>query len=158
MVGYGLETSKPFQGANQYGLGIGLQGGYTLDSGIFLGIQGEYYLGSTVDVQTGVANVGTNVNALALGAEVGYDIWMAGSLMLRLSAQIGAIGTMTANDPALSGGRNYWTMYIGPGATLVLPFSDLFYVGLDGRFPIVFDSGSGNGSLIFTLVGGIRLE
>lgn len=158
LVGYGLETSKPFQGANQYGLGFGIQGGYTLDMGIFLGIQGVYYLGSAVDQKTAQANVGDTVHALSLGAEVGYDIWMAGTVMLRISAQLGGINTMAPSDPAITSGRNYWTVYIGPGATFMYPFADLFYIGLDGRLPIVFDSGSGNSSLIFTAVGGIRLD
>lgn len=160
LVSYGLETAKPLQGANQYGLGFGLQGGYTLDMGIYLGVDFSYYLGSTVPdtARTGEAQAGDNVNAFSFAAEFGYDIWMASAVNLRFSAQLGGIDTMIPQTRTGGGGRNFWTVYIGPGVSLLFPFSDLFYLGGDVRLPIVFDVGSGNSSLIFSLAGGARFE
>lgn len=157
-LGYGIETEKMINGANAYGLGFGIRGGYTLDMGMFVGLSSSYYLGSTVeDTATGAASLGVGVSAFTLGVEAGYDVWTGDSFLLRPSAELGLVVQSSGADAALPGGRSLTTAYLAPGVTFLMPFVELFYVGVDARLLIAFGD-DGDGTLALSLVGGSRLD
>lgn len=147
LVSYGFEIENPDYYAHPYGLGFGLQGGYTFDFGLFVGLSTSYYLGSSGD-QFGA------VSTWLLGAEVGYDWWITDGALFRPSAQIGANFTFLEKDPALDGGRSFAGTYFAPGISLLFPFAESFYIGGDARIPMAFSNG--NGSFTLAVTGGLR--
>lgn len=154
-VGYGFEIENPQYGAHPYGLGIGLQGGYTFDFGLFVGLATNYYLGTSAAEDGFRINKGENINTWLLGVEVGYDVWFSEGVLFRPSAQLGLNGTFLESDPALDGGRSFWGTYFAPGISLLFPFAESFYIGGDVRLPIAMSNG--NGSFTLAVTGGLRL-
>lgn len=154
---YGLAATKPALGANPYGLGFGLRGGYTFDFGLFAGLAATYYLGDTVEAgsATGPVPAGGAVSVLSIGLEGGYDLWFD-SFCLRPSAELGVITTFASEDKTLGSGRTEGSPFFAPGISLLYAFAEMWYVGGDFRIPISF--GNADSTMTFMLQGGVRLE
>jgi hypothetical protein len=155
VVGWGFLTDRRpgALGADPYGLGLGVRGGYSFDSGLYLGAFYSYYLGSS---QTGVVG-GTRIvnpataNYMLFGLEVGYD-WWAGPVVVRPSLQLGVGLGITDYEITQS---PLGSFLFGPGITVYKPF-DGFFVGGDARASIV--SGDGVSAFLLNLNGGMRFE
>jgi len=129
IVGYGLKTDSNTGalGADPYGLTAGLQGGYSLDFNLYLGLFFEYYLGSSESGSQARVNTGTSTtttSSMQFGAEAGYDFWI-GSVILRPSLQLGAQIAFTDRSGET---RSASDMIAGPGLGLIVPI-DGWYIG-----------------------------
>ncbi len=110
-VGYATSPSSCYP-ANPYGLGFGGRAGLSF-FGIYGGISGMYYLGSSSG----------NVSATALmeGFEVGYTLPIP---IVKIRPEVG-FGNATT-----SGAYSASNFYLEPGVLVMIPFSILF-VGAD---------------------------
>lgn len=80
----------PRFGTNDRGFGVGLRGGYTMPSSIYLGGVFDYFFGSTDEkVVPGAGSLETKARFWSLGAEIGYDLGIAPSIVIRPIAGIG---------------------------------------------------------------------
>ena len=70
---------------NPYGLGLGLDLGYTLGPGVYLGGEFNYFFGSSEEE----AGFEVSTNIMQYGVEVGYDIGVSPELVIRPKAGIG---------------------------------------------------------------------
>src|SRR5688500_2483467 len=70
---------------NPYGLGLGVDLGYTLGLGVYLGGEFNYFFGGSKE-ESGI-EVATNI--MQYGAEVGYDIGLSPELVIRPKLGIG---------------------------------------------------------------------
>ena len=113
LVGWGFETDRrsALLGADAYGLGFGLRGGYTLDMNLYAGAFAMYYLGGSQtgsNANTADLTTSTSSSALLCGVEVGYDWWI-GPLIVRPSLQIGPFigftNSRSVGDPERHLGR-----------------------------------------------------
>lgn len=142
LLGYGLDLEDG--STNPWGLGFGLNGGYSLDMGVYIGGRFVYYLGED------------DVNVWELGVEGGYNVVMD-KLTIRPEIGLGLanigisvatpIGTVSDSSTYLS---------IAPGAALLYDVSENMYVGADARFQLVFADPDTVKALIFLLTGGMR--
>jgi hypothetical protein len=158
LLGWGFKTDRRTGGlgADPYGLGFGLRGGYVFDFSLYAGAYFIYYLGSTEEgagtaFGTDVGQVETSANYMHFGLEVGYDAWV-GSIMLRPSLQLGAALAVLSRDGVTDSSGDF---ALNPGITVIHPI-DEFFLGADVRGHLV--TGDGISALSFFATGGIRFE
>jgi hypothetical protein len=155
VVGWGFLTDRKVDrfGADPYRLELGVRGGYSFDSQLYLGAFYSYYIGETREGKSAQTGLMTTSSAyyMQFGAEVGYD-WWVGPLVIRPSMQVGgALGfTTKLNSPSPIG-----SVMFGPGITLFKPFGS-FFLGGDLRGVIV--PGDGNSAFAVAANGGLRFE
>jgi|GEM_PF-6459635 len=100
-IGYGLKPFHDGYDPNPYGFGLGLHGGVEISS-FYLGASFRYFLGASKDVTlplVGVQHV--SINALQVGAELGYQV---------------TIGPVTLR-PYVWGGPTIYTGTLGSAST-----------------------------------------
>ncbi len=147
---YGLDLT-PGDTLNPWGLGLGLDGGYTLPNAVFLGGSFEYFFGEEIGDDLN----GASANLWQLSAESGYDLGI-NVVVLRPKLGLGVANVHAKScAPAMSeaGGsacashtKTYFALV--PGATfIVLP--GRFSLTADVRYELVFASQTGHG-LLFT--------
>jgi hypothetical protein len=155
VVGWGFLTDRKVDrfGADPYRLELGVRGGYSFDSQLYLGAFYSYYIGQTREGKSAQTGLMTTSSAyyMQFGAEVGYD-WWVGPVVIRPSMQVGAaLGfTTKLNSPSPIG-----SVMFGPGLTVFKPF-DLFFVGGDLRGVIV--PGDGSSAFAVAANAGLRFE
>lgn len=139
-------------GGDPYGLGGGLQGTYTLENHIVLGLGGEIYLGTTNVETVALANVETYHRYLHIHALVGYDFWFD-KWLLRPSLWVGAsLGLTTVRRGYESG--IFTSMFLAPGLALHRMLGDSgWYFGADVHLTVVLGSKSTNGLPILLTFG-----
>lgn len=116
LLGYALDfETLPY---HPYGFAVGVRGGYTLDVGVYLGVKLIYYGG-------GMENT-VHQNAITADVEIGYDI-DADVIVVRPSIDLG-----------LEARKEFF--HFAPGASIIVPFKDSYFVGFDTRYLLVFDS------------------
>lgn len=142
---YGVDTTKGDEDFNLWGIGLGLNGGYTLPNAVYLGGNFEYFFGDQVGDDTN----GASGNIWQLTAEGGYDIGLGPIFVLRPK-----LGAGLANLHAklcLEGGCTSDTeskFALLPGATFML-MPPGFRLSVDVRYEFVFADGAPK-ALIFT--------
>ncbi|HEX3595667.1 MAG TPA: hypothetical protein VHU80_11205 [Polyangiaceae bacterium] len=127
---------------NAYGAGLGLRGGYTLDMGLYLGGDFDYFFGESNDVGIaglGGASVGWNVWNIM--AEVGYDFWVHknGVLRPKLGLGVGSLhshGCGNALTVGFCDGDSHSGFAIAPGVQY-LHFFDNIYLSAELRYQTV---------------------
>jgi hypothetical protein len=155
VVGWGFLTDRKVDrfGADPYRLALGVRGGYSFDSMLYLGVFYMYYIGETREGYTARTGLMTASTAyyMQFGGEVGYD-WWVGPVVVRPSLQVGAaLGfTTKLNSPSPIG-----SVMFGPGLSVFKPIGT-FFLGGDLRGNIV--PGDGNSALTVALNAGLRLE
>jgi hypothetical protein len=159
LAGWAFKTDRGTAnlGADPYGLGLGLRGGYEWDFKLYTGIYFMYYLGSSEVGSTALVNVPSqrhSASYMHYGVEGGYDVWI-GSIILRPSLQIGVAMAFTDNSPA-GGTTSVTRLMFGPGFTLVDPIGTSFFIGAEARANLV-PSNNGVSSILLALHGGLRL-
>ena len=113
---YGFWTGDNYNGQslNAFGPGIGLRVGYTLDIGLYLGADFDYFFGESRDFGLNLGGLGgaggsVTFNEYNFLAEIGYDFWVYRSGVLR--PKLG-LGVGIAHVSACGGG-----MVLGVGAS-----------------------------------------
>jgi len=155
VVGWGFLTDRKVDrfGADPYRLELGVRGGYSFDSQLYLGAFYSYYIGQTREGKSAQTGLMTTSSAyyMQFGAEVGYD-WWVGPVVMRPSMQVGAaLGfTTKLNSPSPIGSAMF-----GPGLTIFKPM-DTFFLGGDLRGVIV--PGDGSSAFTVSVNGGLRFE
>lgn len=137
---------------NPWGVGLGVDGGYTLSNAVFLGGSIEYFFGE----QIGGDGNGASANLWQFSAEGGYDIG-SGPVVLRPKLALGfanvhvkscAVAPIDIAGTACTSDTKSDVVLL-PGATfIVMPPG--FSLTLDLRYELVFASQTGQG-LLFTL-------
>jgi len=136
--------------ANPYALGFGLRGGYTLDAGIYLGLLSQIYGGEKVGNDT----VNGRIYQMNFAGELGYDLALGDTAVLRPSVAIGStvsmgevcvLGRCTSDhtDPYL---------LVAPAVTLVISLGKL-YLGGELRYFYLPDNDFPDGLLFGGQVG-----
>jgi hypothetical protein len=123
LLGFGIDlTSDDF---NPFGFGLGANGGYSFDSGLYLGGQFMYFFGESEDTAFG----DVSANIVSLGVEGGYNLRFD-PVIVRPTLQMGA--AFYNADP----GDDFSSVYFAPGVTVIYPI-DQFFVGGDARLWLV---------------------
>ncbi|HVW28114.1 MAG TPA: autotransporter outer membrane beta-barrel domain-containing protein [Polyangiaceae bacterium] len=93
---YGIWTGDDVNGydLNAFGPGLGVRVGYTLDMGLYLGANFDYFFGDSQNAGGGVAGLATaggsvRYNQYDFLAEIGYDAWIYRSGVLRPKLGLG---------------------------------------------------------------------
>src|SRR3954470_14749046 len=84
---YGIEMNSG--DVNPWGIGLGLDGGYTLPNAVYLGGNIEYFFGDSVGDDIN----GATINIWQLSAEGGYDIGLGPIFVLRPKVGLGLANT-----------------------------------------------------------------
>jgi hypothetical protein len=128
-------------------LGLGVRGGYTLPSNVYLGGTFVYHLGRSESV----AGMEASAKLFYFGAEGGYDIPVS-SVVIRPYLGLGAAkmtGSVSGGGVSMDVSETKFSAW--PGATLIYPINS-FFVGADARFLIVSDN---NAFGAFATAGGL---
>ena len=119
VAGYGLSLGSGLTSLNPYGLGVGLQADYELESNWVIGVGGEYFLGERDPNATNNNGVREEdyANYILGHASVGYNIWVSNELIFRPSIWAGvAIATLPPSAAHQTGLAI--TALLAPGLTL----------------------------------------
>jgi hypothetical protein len=143
LLGYGFDFNGD-DDLNPFGLGVGVRGGYTLDSGVYLGGQFVFFGGDSATVLA----VKRTANIVTLGLEAGYDFWVD-PVIVRPSLGMGVAFT---NESVGGVDSDYSSVYFAPGATVIYPIGQ-FFVGGDARLWLV--TGDTRTGLSILATGGI---
>ena len=147
LLGYGHDLGEP---ANPWGIGFGARGGYNLGP-LFLGARFVFYLGKTENVVDPFGNPAeASANIWELGLEGGYDLRL-GPLALRPGAGFG-VASVNA-DNTLSGSQSETEIYVAPGVSVLIDVTRDMFVGVDGRFQLVFADETAKGVIVLANVG-----
>lgn len=117
---------------NPYGLGLGVDLGYTLGPGVYLGGEFNYFFGGSKEE----AGIEVSSSIMQYGVEVGYDIGLSPELVIRPKAGIG----MGSAKVEVSGGgfedsQSESGLFIPIGAALLYSMGGWF-IGGDVRYAI----------------------
>jgi hypothetical protein len=159
LLGWAFKTDRSAAnlGADPYGLGFGIRGGYTFDFKLYTGVYYMYYIGSSESGSSARVNVPAQqhaANYMQFGAEGGYD-WWVGPVIIRPSLQIGAALAIT--DNSASGATTSVTrLMFGPGFTVIAPI-DSFFIGGEGRANLV-PSSNGVSAVLLGVTAGLRFQ
>ena len=74
---------------NPYGIGLGVNGGYTLGFGLFVGGQFDYYFGGSEETEFAGSTLEFNAKVFDFMGQVGYDIGLSPDFVLRPQAGVG---------------------------------------------------------------------
>ena len=140
LIGFGVDLTS--DDLNPFGFGFGVNGGYTFDSGVYLGGQFLYFIGDSED--TPIGEVSENI--VSLGMEAGYALHFD-PVIVRPTLQMGV--AWTNESP---GDADYSSVYFAPGATVIYPINQ-FFVGGDARLWLV--TGDTHTALSLFATGGI---
>lgn len=141
---YGVEMNEG--DFNPWGVGLGLNGGYTLPNAVYLGGNFEYFFGDSIEGPGGKATA----NAWHLMAEGGYDIGLGDNFVIRpkLGAGLGTLRAEECLDGAGCESDSTTKFALAPGATFML-LTERFGLSLDLRYAMIFADETSK-ALIFT--------
>jgi hypothetical protein len=146
--------------ANPWGFGFGVRGGYNLGPWFFGG-RFVYHVGSSIDVTTsGLSTAEVSYSLWELSGEAGYDVVLAPKLVLRPSVGLGLLSVISSADLPLFAGSlesegTNTHLLLAFGASALYDITDMWFAGLDLRFPIGLGGDSVVG-LTFYGNGGVR--
>lgn len=143
---YGIEMNEG--DFNPWGLGLGVDAGYTLPNAVYVGGVFDYFFGETVEV----AGSELSGNTWHLMAEGGYDVGLIHLFVIRpkLGLGIGTLSTETCLTGIACDSDSQSKLAVAPGATLLF-MPPAFSVSLDLRLPIIFAEGETVKALVFSL-------
>lgn len=144
---YGVEMNEG--DFNPWGIGLGVNGGYTLPNAVYVGGLFEYFFGDSRDV----GGIKFKGNLWQVMAEGGYDIGLTPLFVLRPKVGAGLAGTKLSVDDCPSGlsctDDSSTDFALAPGVTAML-FLPGFGLSLDVRYDMVFSDPEMGKALIFT--------
>jgi opacity protein-like surface antigen len=147
LLGYGISLED---GANPWGLGFGVRGGYNLDA-IFLGARFVYYLGESQEASVFGMNFESSFNIWELGIEGGYDIDVGG-VVVRPGLGLG-LANLSVDAGGVSASETEF--YLAPGVSALFDVSENIFLGAEARFKLVMADETVKG-LILLANGGMR--
>ncbi len=126
LVGYGFTHDAQF--------GFGFRGGYTTPVNVYVGVALTYHVGTASTTRS-------SLNDWYFGAEAGYELAL-GPILIRPYAGIGdVLQHLTATNCQRVNGRGCVTtghsrdnFGVWPGALVVYPFLQHYFVGADARY------------------------
>jgi len=133
-VGLTLTWGFPVEKADEFpddawNFGAGLRTGYTFTPGVYGGLMYSYFLGSE--------DRGASATfAQLIAAEAGYDWWLADTVIVRPSVDLGAV---IVEGPDVAGNSSTIVVggfYFGPGLVVIVPI-DMLYTGGELRHAVV---------------------
>jgi hypothetical protein len=140
LLGFGVDLTS--DDLNPFGFGFGVTGGYSFDSGVYLGGQFLYFIGDSEETPAGEVSE----NIVSLGLEGGYNLHFD-PVIVRPTLQMGvAFINQSPSDADFS------SVYFAPGATVIYPI-DQFFIGGDARLWLV--TGDTRTALSLLATGGI---
>jgi len=153
---YGIDFGNYELSANAYGLGLGARGGYTLGFGLYVGGQLEYFFGGSAKSQS--SNLSLSV--WQLQAEVGYDLGLAPTFVLRPQLGLGVAGFHDdfCFDDAVNGhacrdlSDNYFAL--APGAVALLDVGPVF-LSAEARVNVILATGQSQSALFLGVGAGM---
>ncbi len=158
---YGIWTGDG--NLNGYGAGLGLRGGYTLDMGLYLGGDFDYFFGESDSAGVlGIAGASNHLNVWNVMGEVGYDFWVHrhGILRPKLGLGVGiARGSFCANAIVIGSACNSDSstgFAIAPGVQYLHFFDNIYFSG-ELRFETMAVDGPDPSAFIFGIGIGVAL-
>ena len=146
---YGIDLEDHDTDLNFYGLGFGARGGYTLDFGLYVGGQFEYFFGGSEEA----AGIEISASVWQLQAEAGYDIGLGPTFALRpqLGLGLAGISAEVCIDDMMGGqacGDDSETDFaLSPGALAMYDVGPVFLTG-ELRFNMIMAEESANALFI----------
>jgi hypothetical protein len=147
---YGFELEEG--DFNPWGLGLGLDGGVTMQNAVYVGGNAEYYFGETVDTPGGEASG----NIWQLTAEGGYDVGLGPNFVIRPKLGLG-IGSWKSEVcfESIAGGdecmEDSSTDFAAtPGANFIFA-SEKFTLDIDVRYDMIFADPETLNALLFSV-------
>ena len=137
-----------------YDLGLGLMGGYTLEPGVYLGGNFDYFLGGSEETYGGEASA----KVWQLMGEVGYDLPLGPDAVLRPKLGLGMASVKVETCFELlgvssCGGDSESKFAVAPGAQLLYNAGPVF-LSVQARYNHIFvDEGNVDGILLGAGVG-----
>ncbi len=123
---------------NPYGLGLNLRGGYTLDFGLYVGAGFDYFFGETEETEIpGFGSFEVSTNIYQFGAEVGYDVGVSPTFVLRPKLGLGlatAVAEVEGGGDSDDGDES--GLAISPGVQALFDVGSVF-VSADVRYNIL---------------------
>lgn len=121
---------------NPYNLGLNVRGGYTLDMGLYVGGVVDYFFGESKEVGVAGFNTEVSMNIYQLGAEVGYDLGLSPTFVLRPKLGLGygtGVGEVEFNGSTSESDES--GLAITPGVQGLFDLGGLF-LSVEGRYNI----------------------
>jgi hypothetical protein len=145
--GFATDDVEP----NPFGVGLGLELGYTLSNAVYLGANFDYFFGGSAEV------LGSDVkaNVWQLMAEGGYDVGLGDSVVLRPKLGAGAAwlnGEVCSQTLDLCDDSSESSFAIAPGATFLYLGSSISF-SLDLRYDIVLTDDALNALIVSAGIG-----
>jgi hypothetical protein len=152
---YGIWTGDG--DVNPYGPAIGVRGGVTLDPGLYLGADFDYFWGE----ERNVAPFSGRVNIYDVMGEIGYDFWLhrAGVLRPKIGLGVGVVrGQGCFSGGAVSGcaSRSENGFAIAPGAQYLHYFGNAF-LSVEARYETVSIDGPDPNAVVLGIGLGVAL-
>lgn len=130
---------------NPYGLGLGLRGGVTLPSALYLGASFDYFFGDSDDA------IDVEVSLYQLMGNVGYDLGL-GPLTLRPSLGLGVATSSVELGGPLSIDESESDFVLSPGAEGIIGLG-LLSVSAEVRYNKIFADGDADALIMGVGVG-----
>jgi hypothetical protein len=142
-------ATNPGSGANPYGFGIGGRAGVSI-IGIYAGVSGMYYFGSTQQASVGGVPVSSSPTTAMEGFEAGYTFKLS---ILKIRPQVGVgnatfggSGSVDVNGSSTSLSGSSSNLYVEPGALVMVMLGSTFFVGADVNALILPSVADGTGT------------
>lgn len=130
---------------NPYGIGLGLRGGLTLPSALYLGASFDYFFGDSDDV------VDVDFAIYQLMGNIGYDLGL-GPLTLRPSLGLGVANTSVEVGGPISFEDSQSDFVLSPGAEGIIGLG-LLSVSAELRYNKIFADGDADALIMGVGVG-----
>jgi hypothetical protein len=131
---YGIDLEDQAIDVTPYGLGFAAGGGYTLDSGLYIGGAFDYFLGGSKEA----AGNKLELNVWQLMGTVGYDLGLGDKLVLRPYAGAGiASWNATLTMMGIEGDESETDLALAFGAAPMLDLGGVFLLA-DARLNMIF--------------------
>lgn len=156
---YGIWTGDG--DVNPFGPAIGVRGGVTLDPGLYLGADFDYFFGEKRSASAFGASASGRVNVYDVLGEVGYDFWLHHNGILRPKVGLGVgvlkgslCGSIASNGGCASDSKSGFT--IAPGAEYLHFFGPAF-LSLEARYEEVMLDGPNPSAVVLGIGLGVAL-
>lgn len=131
--------------ANPYGLGFGADLGRTLGKGMYVGLEFNYFFGTTQQE----SGVDSNTNVVQYGVEFGYDAGVSSDVVMRPKLGFGVATVSTEEDGGdYVGGASKTGLFMPVGLALLCSAGNGGFIGGDFRYGISLEDADLNGLLI----------
>jgi hypothetical protein len=156
---YGIWTGDG--DVNAFGPAIGVRGGVTLDPGLYLGADFDYFFGEKRSASGLGAEASGRVNVYDVMGEIGYDFWLhrSGVLRPKIGLGVGVVkGAVCGNVGDVGGCASDSTngFAISAGAEYMHYFSNAF-LSLEARYEEISIDGPNPSAVILGVGLGVTL-